>query len=223
MTPRQRAPGGGRKPIGARAKVANFSTRITPDTRAQLDAHAATTGQSVSQVAERMLRLGLEIARAKQIDDPIRALAHLLRLLAKQCRYVDTAFSDEYRDWHNDPFAFDAFARAVQMLVERLRPPGEIKAPEEISPGFPTWPTSEKQAEIAAATVWREVISTPPTRPSELRERINKRGRANEIAEEHGLRLHDWPEELIGRFSSHTHSLEDVRRALGIKMEGKKS
>jgi hypothetical protein len=214
---RKRAPGGGRKPIGAVAKVSNFSTRIALETRAQLEAEAAATGDSVSKVAERMLLLGLAFRREKQINDPIRALAHLLRLLATHCKYVDEG---EYKEWHNDPFAFDAFVRAMQMLLERIRPSGEIKAPKEIAPGFPTWPTSERQAEVAAATVWREVVSRASISPNELRGRSRERNRATEIAERMGVRL-SIPEDLIGRISSHTYSLENVCTALGIKMERK--
>jgi hypothetical protein len=164
-----------------------------------------------------MLLLGLTVRREKQMDDPIRALAHLLRLLANQCKYVD---EDEYKEWHNDPFAFDAFVRAVQMVLERIRPSGGIKAPKEIAPGFPTWPTSERQAEVAAATVWREIVSRAPISPNELRERSRERNQATEIAEQMGVRL-SIPEDWIGRISSHTYSLESVRSALGIKLERK--
>ena len=221
MAAKKRAPGGGRKPVGDKAKAANFSTRITPDTRAQLDAVAAATGKSVSQVAERMLQLGLDVASERQIDDPIRALAHLLRLLSRHCNYV---YPDEWREWHSDPFAFDAFARAIQMLLEQIRPAGEIKAPGEMTyPGIPTWPTSQKQAEVAAATVWREVTTEAPMSPTEIRERVNKRGPVHEMAEQRGFRLDDWPEDLIGRISRRSLALDSVRRTFGIKREAKKS
>jgi len=205
--------------MGTEAKSANFSTRISQETRGQLDALAAERPTSVSQVAQEMLELGLQTKKLEgKKDDPIRALAHLLRLLARDCRYVDEG---EYREWHNDPFAFDAFTRSIQMLLERVRPTGEIKAPREISPGFPTWPTSEKQAEVAAANVWREIVSTAPMDLSELRERVNRPSWANEIAEERGITL-SMSKNLIGRISTYSYALDDVRRSLGIKLEGKK-
>ena len=57
---RKRGPGGGRKPKGdITGKGERFSTRITAETREALDREAADSGQSVSQVAERLLRFAL--------------------------------------------------------------------------------------------------------------------------------------------------------------------
>src|SRR6266487_3396325 len=98
-----RRPGSGRKAKKAGAtsppgsKVANFSTRITPDIRAQLDAIAASTGRSVSQIVGELLQSGLKAHADREIDEPIHALAYLLRLLANQCSYVNTEVSDDDR------------------------------------------------------------------------------------------------------------------------------
>ena len=60
-TPKRRAPGGGRKPNGPyRGVSANFCSRITPELRAELEALSASQGQSMSQVSEQLMRIGLE-------------------------------------------------------------------------------------------------------------------------------------------------------------------
>ncbi len=56
----KRAPGGGRKAAGSFAgKSCNFSTRITPELRGELEALANEMGQSISQVSEMLMRAGL--------------------------------------------------------------------------------------------------------------------------------------------------------------------
>src|SRR5262249_51311773 len=73
---RKRRPGGGRKPKGVFAgKREWFSTRITPETRAALEQEvAAKPGQSISQVAERLLVHGLDEQRWRNNHRPLRAL-----------------------------------------------------------------------------------------------------------------------------------------------------
>lgn len=225
MAPRKRAPGGGRKPMGDKAKAANFATRITPDMRAQLDALAAESGASVSEMAGWLLQLGLEQHVHNKIDDPIRAFAYLLRLLALRCSYVlhDGSLPDDNREWHNDPFAFDAFARAIQMLLERIRPAGEIKAPQELVPGLPTWPSSEKQAEVAFADVWRQVMTLTPISASGVKEQFDKPSKAKEFAAQRGWPPSRMSDEWAGRISSRSYAMDRIRRTFGINMEVKKS
>ncbi|MBR1241580.1 hypothetical protein JQ620_15735 [Bradyrhizobium sp. AUGA SZCCT0274] len=219
---RKRAAGAGRKPIGAQAKKANFSTRIAPETRAKLDALAFASGgrRSVSQVAEQMLQLGLRLAveGEREAGDPIRAIAYLMRMLAQACEYVDAG---EKREWQTDPFVFDAFSRSVNMLMERLRPPGEIRAPEKfVSPGVPAWPDSKMQAEVAFAGIWHIVLSTKQNfSPSEQRKRDEG---AAKIGAEMGWDL-TITEEMTGRAMNHRYAIENIRRDLGIKSEGEKS
>jgi hypothetical protein len=118
--PRKRAPGAGRKPAGPiSGKLANFSTRITQETRVALDAAAAESGQSISQVAERMIRLGLNTAAEREQSNPTQGLNKLIARLAEGCsvNLGDTAFP-----WNTDSFSFDALAFTMQLLLERLRP-----------------------------------------------------------------------------------------------------
>jgi hypothetical protein len=118
--PRKRAPGAGRRPAGPMSgKLSNFSTRITHETRVGLEAEAAMSGQSISQVAEQMIALGLATKRERGQASPTRALSFLVGTLAEDCSPV---FGDKAFSWNTDAFAFDAFAFAMRLLLERLRP-----------------------------------------------------------------------------------------------------
>jgi hypothetical protein len=130
MAKRVRRPGGGRKPKGPiRNKLETFSTRITAQTRQALDREAKETGQSVSQVAERLLWTGLEARSRGRSMQPIRALSFLFeRLALAACganNYRMRGFL-EYRvnHWRVDPFAFGAFKVAARMLLDYLEPEG---------------------------------------------------------------------------------------------------
>jgi hypothetical protein len=119
--PRKRAPGAGRKPAGPiSGKLSNFSTRITHETRVGLEAEAGMSGQSISQVAEQMIALGLLTKREREQPSPTKALAFLVGQLADSCGAV---FGDKTFSWNTDAFAFDAFAFAVRLLLERLPRP----------------------------------------------------------------------------------------------------
>src|SRR5262249_12496491 len=119
--PRKRAPGAGRKPAGPiSGKLSNFSTRITHETRVGLEAEAGKSGQSISQVAEQMIALGLATKREREQSSPTKALAFLVGELADNCGAL---FGDKQFSWNTDAFAFDAFAFAVRLLLERLPRP----------------------------------------------------------------------------------------------------
>src|SRR6516164_1635781 len=114
--PRKRAPGGGRKPAGPiSGKLSNFSTRITHETRVGLEAEAAISGQSISQVAEQMIALGLATKREREQSSPIQAIGFLVGQLADSCSAL---FGDKEFSWNTDAFAFD-----VRLLFERLPRP----------------------------------------------------------------------------------------------------
>ena len=118
--PRKRAPGAGRKPAGPISrKLSNFSTRITQETRVALEAAAYESGQSISQVAERMIRLGLNTAVEREGSNPTQGLTWFIVRLAEACsvKLGDAAFP-----WNSDSFSFDALAFVMQLLLERIRP-----------------------------------------------------------------------------------------------------
>ena len=109
----------GRKPKGEFAgKLANFSTRIQPETRKALEKEAKATGQSISQLAERLLITGLAERKASEKDRALHALCFLIGELAH--RIVGTL----PHDWRSDPFFYEAFKIAVRQVLDALDPPG---------------------------------------------------------------------------------------------------
>jgi hypothetical protein len=151
---RKRKPGGGRKPSGSiKGKVEAFSTRITPETRQALEAEAESSGQSISQVAERLLMSALNSKRERERDKPMRALCFVIAELAHQAVGLHSMQADGSEramlDWRTNRFCFRAFKIAVGKLLDALEPPGEITPPPieinldqpeaEVPPGWKAW------------------------------------------------------------------------------------
>ena len=68
MSPRKRAPGAGAKPKGPfKGKSATLTTRITPETRVELERSAQELGRSLSQEVE--LRLHMLKPALEKIPD----------------------------------------------------------------------------------------------------------------------------------------------------------
>jgi hypothetical protein len=225
---RKRKPGGGRKPKGSiRTKSEVFTTRITPNTRAAIEREAESSGQSISQVAERLLILGMETRRRRQTNRPLRALCFLIEALALRIgggqwmdigRFDDpahqkavTSMQDE---WRTDPFRYKAFTIAVQSLFDALKPKGEIRPPyssemlDEISatlgenPAFTalmknTHASPENLAAFYFANLWTQL-----NREHSLSER-----------ELETMRGGDWVGEMI---REEFYGLQDARRDLGV-------
>ena len=136
---RKRAPGGGRKPARPiSGKLSNFSTRITAETRRALEAAAKETGQSISQVAERLIKGGLAEMRAANRDPAMRALCFLIAQLADHIvgpKAIEGETEYPVYNWRADPFFYRAFKIAVGQLLDALEPPGPIKAYEVTASG----------------------------------------------------------------------------------------
>jgi hypothetical protein len=150
MSPiRKRAKGGGRKPIGTKAKSSNFSTRITANTRSALEVEAKLADISVSRMAEQLLELGLDTKREREQRSPIKALSYIVEYLADECS-VATHDSSPPFEWNTDTFVFDALTRALGLLLERLRPSDS--------------PLQKYLAEAKNVhPVYRELLATPET------------------------------------------------------------
>jgi hypothetical protein len=142
---RKRKPGGGRKPRGPiHGKTETFSTRISAETRGALERESNRTGQSISQVAERLLILGLEERRKRSSTRPLRALCFLVEQLAARAgshRFIDPleilrappqeaqAMREKMDKWRTDPFCYRSFRIAVGIVLDALEPIGEIRSP----------------------------------------------------------------------------------------------
>lgn len=118
---------GGRPAMGPKTgKGSAFATRITPETRALLDAEADASGQSISQVAEQWLEQAYEAKDAgRQVGDALLAMGKL----AKRVR-------DEVADPEQDALAKTALLEGWSHLIRRALPftPGtpEMAALEEL-------------------------------------------------------------------------------------------
>jgi hypothetical protein len=130
--PRKRAPGAGRKPAGPiSGKLSNFSTRITNETRSALESEASATGQSISQVAERLIRAGLTSSRDR--NPAMRALCFLIAQLAdhivgpKLMELEGSKSEIPIYNWRSSPFFYRAFKIAVGQLLDALEPRGPIR------------------------------------------------------------------------------------------------
>jgi len=125
---RQEMTRSGRQPLGPFAgKHKTFTTRITPETRARLDAAAAESGRSLSQEIELRLERSFQTADALAValtEAFGRQGATLQRLLRDLMRpsgaYALTAESD----WLSDATAFGELEGAFTHFLARLRPTG---------------------------------------------------------------------------------------------------
>jgi hypothetical protein len=153
---KKRAPGGGRKPSGPiTGKVSTFSTRITAETRAALDAEAEVRGLSVSQVAERLLELGIGVIRDRDRTIPSQGLLCAIGMLAAKC---ELTLPDGRRlAWNDDAFLFDALKIAINSFLDQIRPKEKRTAIGDETPAsFAKW---------AFLDVWGDIQSVSP--PSE--------------------------------------------------------
>jgi hypothetical protein len=209
-----RKAGPGRKPIGSTRKSSHFSTRITEETRGALEAAAAASGRSVSQVAEKWLRLAFERDRdGRDSNDPTYALNFLVRGLAALC--VGVAEGGRQCEWHNDATMFETFRLAVASLLERLRPPGEIDASIE---GPLIGRTPELEAERAFRQIWAAVTTARAMSPSQLADAQN---RPIDLQGRIITRRKPFSDKELGFISTASYQMADAQRALKIKPEGK--
>ena len=128
-----RRKGGGRKPKPpGEGKTAQFQARIAADLRVALDTEAAATGLSVSAIASGLLRDGLRSRREREFerDDPMRALWYLVAVAARvTCGSEFPEGRKPGLDWLTNPFAYETLKRAIEEIMNALRPPGKIRSP----------------------------------------------------------------------------------------------
>jgi hypothetical protein len=145
----KRKPGGGRKPAGPYSgKRAVFSTRIEPETLEALKQAARAISKrnrtlgNVSQFTEYLLVKGLK-ERAELARDP--AAFHLARVVAEAAHRASPIIAGKNQNWHTNRFMFEALRVAVDQILERFKPAGEIASSKEAlmmehwpTPGFET-------------------------------------------------------------------------------------
>jgi hypothetical protein len=131
MTPRKRAPGGGRKPKGPAPMRSQLTIRIPEDTRTQLEAAARRNRKTLSDELLWRLRSSFSRERDERRDPAMRGLCHLIAELAHHVVGIHAAEGIsryEVWDWRSDAFFYRAFKVAVIRLLDALEPTGPIKA-----------------------------------------------------------------------------------------------
>src|SRR5262245_44631170 len=101
---RKRAPGGGRKPKGAVA-AGLVAVRMQDDLRAQLDAAAKKRGYTLTDEVLGRLRASFAREREQRRDRAMRALGFLIATVADVAHLGGRL----NKQWHRDPFMFQAF------------------------------------------------------------------------------------------------------------------
>jgi hypothetical protein len=137
-----RRKGAGRPRLTETGKTSYFSTRITPQTRARLEAESRLSGLSLSQTIERFLLFGLREKQARNQPRPIKAICYLITTLSEMMavRVGERNSTHPEYNWRSNPFMFEAYRVAVLHLLDALRPEGEIVVPPPLTKiELPPW------------------------------------------------------------------------------------
>jgi hypothetical protein len=114
MAKRKRAAGGGAKPKGPfKGKSMTLTTRITPETREELERTAAEKGRSLSQEVEYRLR---SFAGQSRKAPHIRSLADAVSLIASR---IEQRTGRRFLD---DPFTASAVRHLISGFLSRISP-----------------------------------------------------------------------------------------------------
>jgi hypothetical protein len=159
--------GAGRKPIHTKRKLANFSTRITPDLRDALEREAKRSGHSLSQEVERRLTDSLQAPkRTKEIwgEDRNLGLAHLVN------RTAQIIENHTGGSWITNDYTFRALRAAVEELFRILNVESSVprnpRRPEKLEQliesmkgqGYIDSKTPESSGQFFANAVWTNVM-----------------------------------------------------------------
>ena len=204
--------GGRRSKAGRKArgpisgKRANFSTRISVQTRQAMEAEAAASGWSISQAAEKLLELGIETRRERELNDATKALNYLIGRLADEVRL---AAPEKIFEWNADAFICDALGIAIGLLIQELRRPLKASAIQKLFTGadgvHPLYrevlASPEAWAKHAFLSVWGELTTVP----------------IETISDRKNLMGEFFDKRTDGAWSQRTYDLDRARRALGFK------
>jgi hypothetical protein len=140
---RKRRPGGGRKPIGEFPKSAAFTTRLEPATRRALDEAAQTSGDSVSEVAGRLLKAALKKPTGAPRNQALAAMVAELAEIVER---------DTGKSWQDDPWTGEALRYLIDAALFHFSP-----TPEDL----PAVPTAIEQAAAKMPSEFAEWYRKP--------------------------------------------------------------
>jgi hypothetical protein len=199
---RKRAPGGGRKPQGEFAgKSTQLSTRITPELREALDIESDRSGWSVSQTVEWLLWRALnESERLKGLGSRHnRALGVAISLVAER---LELSTGEQ---WRSSAYSHTALEAAIEIVLSRLAPGGEIHVPTNVRQSF----EAALKAHRALKTDQRKHFKKPTKQPEAL-------GSAIALGFLDQLETYELPRERVRRHADEFYSLPNIRYGLGL-------
>jgi hypothetical protein len=207
VTPRKRAPGGGRK-RSPNTPTAQLTVRLSVSLRSQLVSSAKKHGWTLTDELSWRLRSSFAREREEKRDPTTRALRYLIT------RIAETAYCHVHgRPWHRDPFTFKAFKLGVAKLLDIMTPEGEIVSPFE--PGtimHDTYETPQDAAEFAVTSIMAQLVRREP---------ITEEERATILAGYKKSILEQvWPgigEEAVSELERDKYLMADVQRDLDIQ------
>jgi hypothetical protein len=119
-----------------------LSLRITADLFQKLDSAAKKEGRPLSNEAELRLQQSfrdqqivertLALAYGDQLAGLLLTIAAMLKESGPIWGIWSTRTSEGSGDWLSDPYAFDQTIKAVDRLLEGMKPPGEMKIPRDL-------------------------------------------------------------------------------------------
>jgi hypothetical protein len=116
-----------------------MSFRVRPELKEKMDRWAEASGRSVAQEVE--LRLEQSSTNEATVEQGLdfsfgRRLAALLRLFGRVAldvgpiaAFQKTGKHDDAINWLSEPFAYDQVVKGVTLVLEALRPDGDIAPP----------------------------------------------------------------------------------------------
>ncbi len=117
--------------------------RVTPDLKSQVEAAAAESGRSQSQEAELRLESSFQkqdlrsevmsLAFGPELGGLLVMIGATLRELGPSAGFQSTMTLEGAQRWLDDPYAFDQAVRAIDRIVEALRPLGEVSPPRTLT------------------------------------------------------------------------------------------
>jgi len=119
--------------------------RVTPETKAKVEAAAAAGGRSISQESELRLERSFEqqallpqvlaLAYGDHLAGVLMAIGAAMRDGCQSARFITGAALKPDQPLES-PYAFDQAVIAANAILERLRPPGDRTAPRNILAGL---------------------------------------------------------------------------------------
>jgi hypothetical protein len=125
--------------VPAARRRGNVTLRMREEVRTALQREADARGRSLSEEIENRLEASLsqrqsaiealDLVYGQRLNDLLLTMG---RVIKKVVEYRPFYRPSSDADWLDSPWKFDELVKAANVLLERLRPPGEIAPPPEI-------------------------------------------------------------------------------------------